>query len=177
MCIAFWRVRHLRISPRLAVTRRWRCVRAPELRIAPKCRRPEHSRSADLHGQCKNCGASATADVEHALAQLSCCAFQHRRCQASERMILPLVLLAPRPSACHELYLPTLGAEQDAMRPCRPGDVVELGPDRPNLAQRREGFRHQMLVYFGDVEDRVVRIDGLEVVDDAPDRRPGPVEV
>src|SRR6516164_6972948 len=43
---AFWRVRHLRISPRLAVTRRWRCVRAPELRIAPKCRRPEHSRSA-----------------------------------------------------------------------------------------------------------------------------------
>jgi hypothetical protein len=63
------------------------------------------------------------------------------------------------------------------MRPCRPGDVVELGPDRPNLAQRREGFRHRMLVYFGDVEDRVVRIDGLEVVDDAPDRRPGPVEV
>jgi len=131
----------------------------------------------DLRGQCKNCGASATADVEHALAQLSCCAFQHRRCQASERTILPLVLLGPRPSACHELYLPTLGAEQDAMRPCRPGDVVELGPDRPNLAQRREGFRHQMLVYFGDVEDRVVRIDGLEVVDDAPDRRPGPVEV
>jgi len=34
-----------------------------------------------------------------------------------------------------------------------------------------------MLVYFGDVGDRVVRIDGLEVVDDAPDRRPGAVEV
>jgi len=55
-----------------------------------------------------------------------------------------------------------------------PGDLldVELRPLEPG-AQRRERFRHQMLVYFSDIEDRVVRINPLEVADNVHDRRLG----
>ena len=64
--------------------------------------------------------------------------------------------------------MPTFGAKQHAVPSGRPGDVEDI-QFRPFefCARCRQRFSCQALVHFRNIQDRVARIDVLEVVHNA----------